>query len=185
MIFTKKTKIGIGDLNKDNLETAVFGAGCFWCVEAIFLRINGVEGVISGYCGGFSENPDYNSVCSGSTGHAEVCKISFDPEITTYKDLLKVFFETHDPTTLNSQGADVGTQYRSAIFYLNKEQKRISEKVIETLNKKKIFKNPIVTKLEPLNDFYKAEAYHQNYYELNKNQPYCQIVIKKKLDSFF
>jgi len=184
LIFTKKTKIGIGDLNKDNLETAVFGAGCFWCVEAIFLRVDGVKDVVSGYCGGFSENPDYKSVCSGSTGHAEVCRISFNPEITTFKDLLKVFFETHDPTTLNRQGADIGTQYRSAIFYVSEEQKKISEKFIESLEERKVFSNPIVTTIQPLNDFYKAEGYHQNYYELNKNEPYCQIVIKKKLDRF-
>jgi len=185
LIFTKKTKIGIGSLNKGNLETAVFGAGCFWCVEAVFSRVDGVRDVVSGYCGGFSENPDYKSVCSGSTGHAEVCKVYFDPGITTFQDLLKVFFETHDPTTLNRQGADIGTQYRSSIFYLNEEQKNLSEKFIKTLDGKKVFKNPIVTIVESLGDFYKAEDYHQDYYESNKNQPYCQIVIKKKLDNLF
>ena len=170
--------------DQNNLESAVFGAGCFWCVEAIFLKVQGVKSVVSGYSGGSLEDANYKAVCSGSTGHAEVCKVSFDPKENSFQDLLRVFFETHDPTTLNRQGADIGTQYRSAIFYVNEEQKKISEKFIESLKERKVFSNPIVTTIEPLNDFYKAEDYHQNYYELNKNQPYCQIVIKKKINHF-
>ena len=171
-------------MNQNKLESAVFGAGCFWCVEAIFLKVQGVKSVVSGYSGDSSENANYKAVCSGSTSHAEVCKVSFDSKEISFQDLLKIFFETHDPTTLNRQGADVGTQYRSVIFYASEDQKKISEKFIESLEEKKVFSDPIVTTIEPLSDFYKAEDYHQNYYELNKNQPYCQIVIKKKLDKF-
>ena len=171
-------------IDENKFESVVFGAGCFWCVEAILLRVEGVESVVSGYSGGSLEDANYKAVCSGSTGHAEVCKISFDPNIVALKDLLKVFFETHDPTTLNRQGSDTGTQYRSAIFYSDEDQKKISKEFIDALNANEVFKKPIVTSLEPLNDFYKAEQYHQNYYELNKTQPYCQIVVKKKIDDF-
>ena len=167
------------------MNIAVFGAGCFWCVEAVFSQLTGVESVVSGYTGGFTENPTYESICTGSTGHAEVCKITYDSNIITYEDLLKVFFQTHDPTTLNQQGNDIGTQYRSAIFYTNETQKEIAKTYKEKLLQSNIYKNPIVTDIEPLDTFYAAEKYHQNYYRLNKEKPYCQFVIKPKLDKIF
>ena len=152
------------------MNIAVFGAGCFWCVEAIFSQLNGVDSVRSGYCNGTTKNPTYESICTGNTGHAEVCKISYNPDIISFEELLSVFFQTHDPTTLNRQGADTGTQYRSAIFYKNDEEK--------------IFNNPIVTEVTKLDVFYEAENYHQDYYKNNKNAPYCRAVIKPKLDKF-
>ena len=166
------------------MSIAVFGAGCFWCVEAIFSQLTGVQSVVSGYCNGITENPTYESVCSGETGHAEVCKISYDPSIISFEELLAVLFQVHNPTTLNKQGADTGTQYRSAIFYTNEEQKKIAENLIEILTEKKVFKNSIITEIEKLDTFYKAEDYHQDYYQNNSNAPYCRAVIKPKLDKF-
>lgn len=164
------------------MNVAIFGAGCFWCVEAIFSQLEGVNSVISGYCNGTTKNPTYESICSGNTGHAEVCKIDFNPDIITFEELLTVFFQTHDPTTLNRQGADVGTQYRSGIFYINEEQKKISEKFIKKISDN--FTNPIVTEVSKLDTFYEAENYHQDYYKNNTNAPYCRFVIKPKLDKF-
>ena len=166
------------------MSFAVFGAGCFWCVETIFLEAIGVIEVISGYTGGNIPNPTYEQICTGKSGHAEVCKIVFDPKITSFESLLKIFWENHDPTTLNKQGADIGNQYRSAIFFTNESQRIISEKYKKQLNKKGIFNNTIVTEIEQLNKFYRAEDYHQNYYSNNINQPYCKFIIKPKLDKF-
>ncbi len=166
------------------MNIAVFGAGCFWCVEAVFSQLTGVESVVSGYTGGFTENPTYESICTGSTGHAEVCKITYDSNIITYEDLLKVFFQTHDPTTLNQQGNDIGTQYRSAIFYTNDIEKQIALNLIDALNKNKIYPNKVVTEISKLGTFYNAEDYHQDYFKNNANAPYCQLVIQPKLDKF-
>ena len=164
------------------MSFAIFGAGCFWCVEAIFSQIDGVTDVISGYTGGNIKNPSYEQICSGKTNHVEVCKISFNDEIISYEKLLKVFFETHDPTTLNKQGADKGTQYRSAIFYTDSIQQKKAIEFKEKLDGLMIFKHPIVTEISRLDNFYLAEDYHQNYYTNNKSQPYCKLVIKPKLD---
>ena len=166
------------------LDTATFGAGCFWCVEAVFQRLKGVHSVTSGYSGGKKDNPTYNEVCSGTTGHAEVCQIAFDPQQITYTDLLQAFFSSHDPTTLNRQGNDEGTQYRSAIFYHNDDQKTLAEKTKKELNDAKAFDNPIVTEIAPFTKFFKAEDYHQNYFNENGNQPYCSFVIRPKLEKF-
>ena len=168
---------------KKNLDTATFGAGCFWCVEAIFSELKGVEEVVPGYCGGDVENPDYKLICTGTTGHAEVCQIYFDPEQISYDELLEVFWTTHDPTTLNRQGNDVGTQYRSVIFYHNEDQKKSaieSKANIAT----KIWDNPIVTEISPYKNFYLAEDYHQDYFANNPNQGYCRIVIEPKVLKF-
>ena len=167
------------------MSIAVFGAGCFWCVEAIFLQLNGVNKVVSGYTGGHIENPTYEDICTGNSGHAEVCKITFDPKVISFETLLKIFWENHDPTTLNKQGADIGTQYRSAIFYTTNEQKELSLKYKNELSENNVFNNPIVTEITELNKFYIAEDYHQNYYNKNTNQPYCMYIIKPKLDEFF
>ena len=167
------------------MNIAVFGAGCFWCVEAIFSQLNGVINVESGYSNGNTENPTYEQVCSGQSGYAEVCRITFNPDIISFNELLKVFFETHNPSTLNQQGADIGTQYRSGIYYLNKSQKSDAEQYIEKITKSKFFKDPVVTEVKMLNKFYLAEDYHQNYYYNNKNAPYCKYVIKPKLDKMF
>jgi peptide-methionine (S)-S-oxide reductase len=163
-------------------EVAVFGGGCFWCTEAVFEELRGVSSVVSGYTGGDLKNPTYEQVCGGHTGHAEVIRIEFDPEQITFRDLLTVFFATHDPTTLNRQGNDVGTQYRSAIFYANNEQKREAEDFINDLNAAGTFTTRVVTTLEPLSDFYEAERYHQKYYANNPYQPYCQVMIPPKLN---
>lgn len=165
-------------------ETAVFGGGCFWCTEAVFSELKGVSNVESGYSGGTTKNPTYQDVCTGETGHAEVIKITYDPNIVDYKKLLEVFFLTHDPTTLNRQGADVGTQYRSVVFYSNEEQKQEALEVIKKINEAKAYPNPIVTEVAPLANYYPAEKYHQNYYEQNGNQPYCRIVIQPKMEKF-
>lgn len=170
--------------NESNLDTATFGAGCFWCVEAIFEQLKGVISVVSGYSGGHVKNPSYKEVCTGTTGHAEVCHIIFNKEIITFDELLEVFFLTHDPTSLNKQGNDVGTQYRSAIFYHNNEQYNAAKEYIEMLDSSKYFERPIVTTLEPFADFYKAEVHHQDYYVLNTNAPYCIYVISPKLRKF-
>lgn len=169
------------DMSKLNLETATLAAGCFWCIEAIFQDLRGVHNVVSGYAGGHVKNPSYKDVTSGNSGHAEVAQIEFDPKEISYEDLLYVFWLTHDPTTLNRQGADVGTQYRSAIFYHNDEQRKIAEKSKEKTEAEKIYPNPIVTEIEPLTEFYEAENYHQDYYNLNPNQPYCRFVIDPKV----
>ena len=166
------------------MSIAVFGAGCFWCVEAIFSQLTGVHSVISGYTGGQTSNPTYESICTGATGHAEVCKIAYDSKIIAYKKLLEVLFSTHDPTTLNQQGADKGTQYRSAIFYIDDIQKEIAEKHIKSLEKNNIFDNPIVTEISKLNIFYEAENYHQDYFKNNSNAPYCRFIIKPKVEKF-
>lgn len=165
-------------------ETAVFGGGCFWCTEAIFLKLKGVEKVESGYAGGHVPNPTYQQVCTGTTGHAEVIRVEYKPEVISFRQLLEVFFLTHDPTTLNRQGADVGTQYRSVIFFTKPEEERIAREVIQQLNKQKVYNNPVVTEVAALKNYYKAEDYHQNYFERNKNQPYCSIVIQPKMDKF-
>src|ERR1700740_1866819 len=164
-----------------NLETAVFGGGCFWCLEAVFQRLPGVKSVESGYAGGGVENPTYKQVCSGTTGHTEGVRVSFDPSQISYRDLLAVFFATHDPTTLNRQGNDVGTQYRSAIFYSDEKQKEEAAGFIKELDDAKTFKNSIVTTLEPLTEFYPAEGYHQKFYANNPFQSYCQYMIPPKL----
>jgi len=166
-----------------NSDTAVFGAGCFWCVEAVFQRLKGVELVESGYTGGTTKNPTYKEVCSGNTGHAEVARITFDPSVISYDELLEVFWTTHDPTTLNRQGADEGTQYRSAIFYLNDEQKAAAEKSKSDVATQ-LWDGTITTEISPLSEFYKAEDYHQNYYNENSNQSYCKFVINPKLEKF-
>lgn len=168
----------------NNLQTAVFGGGCFWCTEAVFQKLRGVKSVEPGYAGGSVENPTYEQVSSGSSGHAEVIRFEFDPEQISYRDLLEVFFATHDPTTLNQQGNDVGIQYRSAIFYNNENQKQQAEGIIKELEEAKAYQNPIVTTLEPLTKFYEAEEYHKNYYERNQGQPYCQVVINPKIKKF-
>lgn len=170
--------------SNDSLETITLGAGCFWCVEAVFDQLKGVESVQSGYSGGKVKNPSYKEVCSGLTGHAEVCQVTYNPSVISLTELLEVFFSTHNPTTLNRQGADVGTQYRSAIFYHNEAQKEISEKIIAQLNEDKVFPDPIVTEVTAYTNFYPAEDYHNDYYELNGSQPYCRAVIKPKLDKF-
>jgi peptide-methionine (S)-S-oxide reductase len=163
------------------METATLAGGCFWCLEAVFTRLRGVDRVESGYSGGHVENPSYHAVCAGNTGHAEVVQVDFDPQLITYRDLLEVFFATHDPTTLNRQGHDVGTQYRSAIFYHDDAQKQQAERVISELSEQKVFDDPIVTEVAPLRKFYPAEDYHRDYYDRNPEQPYCQVVISPKV----
>jgi len=165
-------------------ERATFGAGCFWCVEAVFQSLKGVSNVESGYMGGLTQNPNYMEVCNGDTGHAEVIQLDYDPEKVTFEELLLVFFKTHNPTTLNRQGNDVGTQYRSVIFYHSQEQKEKAEKMITQLSKDNIFDQPIVTEITPVSEFYKAEDYHQNYFNYNTDKPYCAFVIQPKLAKF-
>lgn len=167
-----------------NKETATFGTGCFWCSEAIFQQLKGVTKVTSGYSGGNVPNPTYEQVCTKNTGHAEVVQVIFDPTVITYDELLEVFWKTHDPTTLNRQGNDIGTQYRSVIFYHNESQKQKAEKYRDELGKSGAWANPIVTAIEPFKNFYAAENYHQDYYKLNGKEPYCQYVIAPKLEKF-
>jgi peptide-methionine (S)-S-oxide reductase len=167
-----------------NVEIATFGNGCFWCTEAIFQRVEGVEKVVSGYTGGAVKNPTYKEVCTGLTGHAEAIQITFDPRKITFTELLEIFWQTHDPTTLNRQGADVGTQYRSAIFYHNENQKKLAEEYKQKLNAAGAFDKPIVTEITQVSVFYPAENYHQNYYNLNGKAPYCSYVIEPKLEKF-
>lgn len=169
---------------KKPLEVATFGGGCFWCVEAVFQELRGVERVVSGYTGGHVEDPTYEQICTGQTGHAEVCQITYDPTQITFKEMLEVFWRTHDPTTLNRQGNDVGTQYRSAVFYQTPEQKKQAEQYKQRLDESGAFQNPIVTKIEPLTKFYPAELYHQNYFRQNPNQGYCTFVIRPKMEKF-
>ena len=167
-----------------NLETATLAAGCFWCVEAVFDDLKGVEDVVSGYSGGHTENPTYRQVCNGDTGHAEVAEITFDPSVISFKDILRVFFSVHDPTTMNRQGADVGTQYRSAIFFHNGDQKRDAEEVIKEITDEGVYDNPIVTEITPFEKFWPAEDYHQEYFANNPNVPYCVAVVSPKVKKF-
>jgi peptide-methionine (S)-S-oxide reductase len=176
--------MGKADTAEKQLETATFGGGCFWCVEAIYERVKGVEEATSGYSGGHVKNPTYKEVCTGRTGHAEVVQIRYDPAVVSFTRLLEVFFETHDPTSLNRQGADVGTQYRSVVFYHSEEQRRQAEETIRELDSAGIWNAPIVTKVEPFDTFYSAEDYHQEYYENNPNQGYCRVVILPKVEKF-
>ena len=166
------------------VDTATFGTGCFWCTEAIFQELDGVLKATSGYSGGHVEKPTYKEVCEGNTGHAEVIQVVYDPSKISFDELLKVFWESHDPTTLNRQGNDVGPQYRSAIVYHNQEQKEQAEKYKAELDKSTAFDNPVVTEITPFSNFYIAENYHQDYYNLNGSQPYCQFVIRPKLEKF-
>jgi peptide-methionine (S)-S-oxide reductase len=168
----------------NGVEVATLAGGCFWCLEAIFDELEGVERVVSGYSGGKTENPSYKDVCGGRTGHAEAVQIVFDPKVISYREILALFFSMHDPTTLNRQGADVGTQYRSVIFYHDDKQKAIAEQLIKELNAAKIWKTPIVTEVKPFTAFYPAEDYHRNYFQQNTAQPYCQVVIAPKLAKF-
>jgi peptide-methionine (S)-S-oxide reductase len=167
---------------KEGMEIATFAGGCFWCTEAVFLEIKGVEKVVSGYIGGKTKNPTYKDICTGETGHAEAIQITYNPNEVVYEDLLEVFFGTHDPTTLNRQGADVGTQYRSEIFYHSEVQKTKAENYIQLLEKEKLYDKKIVTKVSSATEFYLAEEYHQNYYNQNSSQGYCQMVIAPKLE---
>lgn len=167
-----------------NLEKATFGTGCFWCTEALFESLDGVHSAVSGYEGGQKPNPTYKEVCTGTTGHAECVEVTFDPAKITYQELLEAFFRSHDPTTLNRQGADVGTQYRSVIFYHNDEQRRLAQTAKDELNKAGAYANPIVTEISPATTFYEAEAYHQSYFANNPTQGYCAFVIAPKLDKF-
>jgi peptide-methionine (S)-S-oxide reductase len=166
------------------MKTATFGAGCFWCIEAVYQELKGVKKVVSGYAGGTVKNPTYQQVCTGTTGHAEVAQITYDPELITFPELLEVFWKTHDPTTLNRQGPDSGTQYRSVIFYHDDEQKKLAEEYKAKLDASGAFNSPIVTQIAKLPEFYPAENYHQNYYRSNPNQGYCQYVIVPKLEKF-
>jgi len=180
---TKNTPINmISTTNK--YDTATFGAGCFWCVEAQFQMLTGVISVTSGYSGGKIKNPSYKEVCSGTTGHAEVCQIVYDPAIISYDKLLAAFWQTHDPTQLNRQDNDIGTQYRSVIFYHNDQQKELAEKYKKQLNESKVWDKPVVTEISPFVNFYKAEDYHQNYYNQNGEEPYCKYVIQPKVEKF-
>lgn len=168
----------------ENADTITLGAGCFWCVEAVFQQVKGVYTVTSGYSGGFVKNPAYREVCNGTTGHAEVCQLTYNPAEISVEELLEIFFKTHDPTTLNRQGNDVGTQYRSAIFYHNENQKNIAEKTIKALDESGAFSNKIITEVTAFKNFYPAEDYHNNYYNLNSGEPYCRYIIAPKLDKF-
>ena len=179
------TMIETDKKSKQIFEQATFGAGCFWCVEAIFERLEGVADVSAGYTGGKMEHPSYEDVCSGETGHVEVIQLDYNPQIIGFEQLLDIFWKSHDPTTLNRQGADMGTQYRSAIFYHSDKQREIAENSLRAADKAKMYENPIVTEITPLNTFYAAEEYHQDYYRLNSNAPYCQVVIQPKLKKLF
>jgi len=170
--------------NHSQLERATLGAGCFWCLEPIYQSLKGVEDVQVGYAGGNVPNPTYKAVCTGNTGHAEVAQIKFNPQVISFEEILEIFFFIHDPTTLNRQGADVGTQYRSAVFYHSDSQKLAAEKMIQRLTKERVFKYPIVTEVTPLNKYYKAEDYHQEYFENNASQPYCKLVVSPKVEKF-
>jgi len=171
-------------MTNQKIDTATFGAGCFWCVEAVFQQLDGVLKVSSGYSGGYVSNPTYEKVCTKKTGHAEVCRILYDPAKITFDELLEVFWKTHDPTTPDQQGNDRGPQYRSVIFYHNEEQKRLAENYKSQLNKSGVWSNPVITSIEPLKNYYEAEDYHQNYYNANPDQLYCRYVIQPKLDKF-
>lgn len=186
ILLLSLSMIGQNNLKKSNsnLETITLGGGCYWCTEAIFENLVGVKTVVSGFSGGKTANPSYEEVCTGKTGHAEVVQITFDKSVTNLDEILKVFFTVHDPTTLNRQGEDVGTQYRSVIFYRNEAQRKTAQDIINVLNANKVYNSPIVTKVEPFTQFYNAEDYHQDYYAYNKNKPYCRLVIQPKLEKF-
>ena len=191
IIFAIATLISVSAIGQikssksmNELQLATFGSGCFWCTEAFFLKVKGVESVASGYSGGQVKNPTYREVCTGSTGHAEVIQLSYDPKKVSYEDLLEIFWNTHDPTTLNRQGADEGTQYRSVVYYHTEEQKKLAEQYKKQLDASHVYKNSIVTEISPYTVFYKAEDYHQDYYALNPNQGYCQYVIRPKIEKF-
>ncbi len=169
---------------KNNYQETTLGAGCFWCIEAVFQNMKGVVSVESGYSGGKVKNPSYREICGGMTGHAEVAKITFDPEVVTFEDVLEVFWNTHDPTTLNRQGNDRGTQYRSAVFYHNEEQRQIAEAYKKQLDESGAFSDPVVTEISPLINYYPAEDYHQNYFVENPTQAYCQFVVRPKVEKF-
>jgi peptide-methionine (S)-S-oxide reductase len=179
---TKSPSINM--INTVKYDTATFGAGCFWCVEAQFQMLNGVVSVTSGYSGGKIKNPSYKEVCSGTSGHAEVCQIIYNPAMISYDELLEAFWQTHDPTQLNKQGNDIGTQYRSVIFYHDHQQKELAEKYKKKLNENKVWEKPVLTEISPFTNFYKAENYHQNYYNQNGEAPYCQYVIQPKVEKF-
>lgn len=176
--------VNLNEQNNPKLEIATFGTGCFWCTEAIYERLDGVEKVIAGYTGGHVANPTYKQVCTGTTGHAEVAQIYFNPEIISYGELLDVFWQVHDPTTLNRQGNDIGPQYRSVIFYHDDKQKVAAEESKKKIEMSGTFKDPVVTEISPLTNFYEAEDYHQDYYRFNPNQPYCRVVIAPKIKKF-
>jgi peptide-methionine (S)-S-oxide reductase len=170
------------ELNKgDDMETAILGGGCFWCTEAIYDSVAGIEKAESGYAGGKIPSPTYEDVSTGDSGHAEVVRITFDPKVITYPEILRIFFHLHDPTTLNQQGADRGTQYRSVIFYMNDKQKKEAEEAIKKITEEKLWPNPIVTEITPFKEFFMAEDYHQNYYKNNQDRPYCSLVIGPKI----
>lgn len=171
-------------MGDEGLKVATLGGGCFWCLEAVFEQLEGVKSVVSGYSGGDVVDPSYKQVCRGTTGHAEVVQVTFDPRVITFRQILEIFFDIHDPTTLNRQGADVGPQYRSAIFYHNARQKEVAEQVIEELNQQELWDKPIVTEVTPFEVFYEAEDYHQGYYRQNRRQPYCRAVISPKVAKF-
>ena len=171
-------------MNTANHETATLGGGCFWCLEAVYEELEGVSSIESGYSGGARPNPSYEQVCSGATGHAEVVQVRFDPAVTTYREILQIFFSIHDPTTLNRQGNDVGSQYRSVIFHHSDEQKETARNVIQEIEQAEVFPSPVVTEVVPLDHFYPAEQHHQDYYRRNQNQPYCQYVIDPKVAKF-
>lgn len=179
-----KQPVNLPDSTIMKADIATFGNGCFWCTEAVFESLEGVHSAVSGYMGGNTENPTYKEVCTGNTGHAEVIQIQFDPSVITYEELLEAFWSSHDPTTLNRQGNDVGTQYRSVIFYHNEQQEKAARSFKEELNSKKVFPDPIVTEISPASRFYIAENYHQDYFNLNGHEPYCAFVIRPKLDKF-
>lgn len=182
--FAQSNNVKKNTMSEKKMETSIFANGCFWCTEAIFQLLEGVTSVSSGYTGGEMKNPTYKDICTGKSGHAEAIKIKYNPSIISFQELLEVFFSTHDPTTKNRQGSDVGSQYRSAIFYRSIEEKNISENFIKELTKAKIFDKPIVTEVSKLDVFYSAEDYHQNYYNNNKTQGYCMAVINPKLEKF-
>lgn len=165
-------------------ELATLAGGCFWCLEAVYVELRGVEKVVSGYAGGHVKNPTYREVCNGTTGHAEVVQVTFDPAVVSFRDILRIFFTIHDPTTLNRQGNDVGTQYRSAIFYHDETQKQVAVEVIDELTRQRVWPNPIVTEVAPLEKFYPAEDYHQDYFANNPMQPYCQVIVAPKVAKF-
>ena len=180
---TKQNK-EMENTSSSTMDTATFGAGCFWCVEAVFQRLNGVMSIKSGYSGGSVKNPSYKEVCAGTTGHAEVCQIVYDKTKVSFDELLEVFWKTHDPTTMNRQGNDFGTQYRSSIFYHNEEQKQLAEKYKKALNDSKAYPDPVITEIVPFKEFYEAEDYHQDYFNANGSEPYCKFVIQPKVDKF-
>lgn len=186
LILNGLSGVGESDKIKNSMkeEMVTLGSGCFWCSEAVFESVKGVTKAVSGYSGGFAANPSYKEVCTGETGHAEVVQINFDPDVISFEEILFIFFKTHDPTTLNRQGADVGTQYRSVIFYHTEKQKEIADSIIDELNNQQIYENLVVTQVQKFNHFYMAEDYHQNYYEKNPDQGYCNAVIQPKLTKF-